>query len=66
MNIIETKDLVRYFSASRAVAGLDLQVPQGSIFGLLGENGSGKTTLHGSKSRIPATCRTTVTTWPDS
>ena len=44
MNVIETEQLVRYFGAARAVAGLDLQVPQGSIFGLLGENGCGKTT----------------------
>jgi len=44
MNVIETSELVRYFGASRAVAGLDLQVPRGSIFGLLGENGCGKTT----------------------
>jgi ABC-2 type transport system ATP-binding protein len=44
MNVIQTEELVRYFGAARAVAGLDLQVPQGSIFGLLGENGCGKTT----------------------
>lgn len=44
MNVIETHDLVRYFGASRAVAGMELQVPAGSIFGLLGENGCGKTT----------------------
>jgi len=44
MNVIETHDLVRYFGAVRAVAGVDLAVPKGSIFGLLGENGCGKTT----------------------
>lgn len=44
MNVIETEKLVRYFGTTRAVAGLDLKVPQGSIFGLLGENGCGKTT----------------------
>ncbi len=44
MNVIETKGLVRYFGVSRGVADLDLQVPQGSVFGLLGENGCGKTT----------------------
>lgn len=44
MNVIETHELVRYFGACRAVAGIDLQVPKGSIFGLLGENGCGKTT----------------------
>ncbi|MBT4823338.1 MAG: ABC transporter ATP-binding protein, partial [Lentisphaerae bacterium] len=35
---------VRYFGATRAVAELDLHVPRGSIYGLLGENGCGKTT----------------------
>jgi ABC-type multidrug transport system ATPase subunit len=44
MNIIETKALVRYFLTTPAVDGLDLEIPKGSIFGLLGENGSGKTT----------------------
>lgn len=44
MNVIETKGLVRYYGASRGVADLDLQVREGSVFGLLGENGCGKTT----------------------
>lgn len=44
MNVIEVKELVRYFGIMRGVANLDLQVPQGSVFGLLGENGCGKTT----------------------
>jgi ABC-2 type transport system ATP-binding protein len=44
MNVIETCDLTRYFGAVRAVSGMDLSVPKGSIFGLLGENGCGKTT----------------------
>jgi len=44
MNVIETRGLTRYFAAKRAVRGLDLDVPQGCILGLLGENGSGKTT----------------------
>ena len=44
MNVIETCGLSRYFGAVRAVAGMNLTVPRGSIFGLLGENGCGKTT----------------------
>ncbi len=44
MNIIETRNLVRYFGTTPAVVELDLAVPQGSVYGLLGENASGKTT----------------------
>ncbi len=36
--------LVKEFGLSRALDSLDLEVPQGRIFGLLGPNGSGKTT----------------------
>ena len=32
------------FGAHTAVSGFDLEIPQGSIYGLLGPNGSGKTT----------------------
>ncbi|KPQ21735.1 MAG: ABC transporter, partial [Rhodobacteraceae bacterium HLUCCA24] len=31
--------------AKRALDGVDLRVPQGSVFGLLGPNGAGKSTL---------------------
>jgi ABC-2 type transport system ATP-binding protein len=41
---IETRGLTRVFGALRAVDNLDLAIPRGSIFGLLGPNGSGKTT----------------------
>jgi ABC-2 type transport system ATP-binding protein len=34
----------RYSGGQLAVDGLDLRVPQGSVFGFLGPNGSGKTT----------------------
>ena len=43
---IETRALAKtYAGGTRALAGIDLAVGQGSIFGLLGENGAGKTTL---------------------
>lgn len=41
---IETRKLSRRFGAQTAVAGIDLAVPRGSVFGFLGPNGSGKTT----------------------
>ncbi len=36
--------LVKNFGAKRAVDGVDISVPQGSIYGVLGPNGAGKTT----------------------
>ncbi len=42
--VIETTGLARRFGSVRAVDGIDLAVPQGSVFGFLGPNGSGKTT----------------------
>ncbi len=41
---IETRALTRDFGKLRAVDGLSLQVPKGTVFGFLGPNGSGKTT----------------------
>jgi ABC-2 type transport system ATP-binding protein len=41
---IETHGLTKQFGRQTAVAGIDLAVPTGSVFGFLGPNGSGKTT----------------------
>ena len=41
---VEAIDLVKDFGATRAVDGISLTVPAGSIYGLLGPNGAGKTT----------------------
>ena len=41
---IRTEALTRDFGALRAVDGLSLEVPAGSVFGFLGPNGAGKTT----------------------
>ncbi|MCL6729282.1 ABC transporter ATP-binding protein [Sphingomonas hankyongi] len=41
---VEAVDLVKEFGETRAVDGVSLAVPSGSIFGLLGPNGAGKTT----------------------
>jgi ABC-2 type transport system ATP-binding protein len=42
---IAARGLCRHFGAHRALDGLDLDVPAGSTYGLLGANGAGKTTF---------------------
>jgi ABC-2 type transport system ATP-binding protein len=41
---IEATGLVKTFGDTRAVDGVDLAVPSGSVYGVLGPNGAGKTT----------------------
>jgi ABC-2 type transport system ATP-binding protein len=41
---IETTGLVKVFGDNRAVDGVDLSVPAGTVYGVLGPNGAGKTT----------------------
>ena len=41
---IEASGLVKSFGDTRAVDGVDLAVPTGSVYGVLGPNGAGKTT----------------------
>jgi ABC-2 type transport system ATP-binding protein len=42
--VVETVGLTRYYGRTVGVEDLDLRVPAGEVFGLLGPNGSGKTT----------------------
>lgn len=42
--ILQTKGLTRKFQGQTAVDAIDIQVPEGCIYGLLGRNGAGKTT----------------------
>ena len=44
-DVIATRGLVKRFGRVTAVSGIDLRIPAGIRFGLLGPNGSGKTTL---------------------
>lgn len=43
-NALQFHGVVKCYGRLRALDGLDLEVPQGSIFGLVGSNGAGKTT----------------------
>jgi len=42
--VIETRGLRKRFAEAEAVAGIDLAVPAGGVYGFLGPNGAGKTT----------------------
>ncbi|MFN8620178.1 MAG: ABC transporter ATP-binding protein [Chloroflexota bacterium] len=42
--VLQVRGLTRRFGSATAVAGIDLDVAQGEIFGLVGPNGAGKTT----------------------
>jgi ABC-2 type transport system ATP-binding protein len=43
--VIQTENLVKYFDGRCVLDGIDLKVPEGCIYGLLGRNGAGKTTI---------------------
>ncbi|MGN0806390.1 MAG: ATP-binding cassette domain-containing protein [Candidatus Coproplasma sp.] len=44
MNAIEIRNLTKNFGDKQAVSDLNMTVPQGAIYGFIGENGSGKST----------------------
>lgn len=44
MNIISTHNLTKYYGKSRGIIDLNLELPEGEIFGFIGPNGAGKST----------------------
>ncbi|MEE8437596.1 MAG: ATP-binding cassette domain-containing protein [Candidatus Neomarinimicrobiota bacterium] len=42
--ILRTENLTKSFKGRKAVQGLSIEIPDGSVFGFLGPNGSGKST----------------------
>lgn len=44
MNLLELQQVSKNFGAKQVLNQLDLSVPEGSIYGFVGENGAGKTT----------------------
>src|SRR3989442_700415 len=42
---VRVEGVIKRFGPTVALSGVDLQVPEGAVFGLLGPNGAGKTTL---------------------
>lgn len=45
MSIIDCKHVSKHFGEKVALEDINLEIPEGGIFGLLGPNGAGKTTL---------------------
>ena len=43
--MVEVTGIAKSFGATRALDGVNLSVPKGTVLGLLGPNGAGKTTL---------------------
>ncbi len=44
-NVVEIRALSRRFGRAVALDRVDLDIPRGSVFGIVGENGAGKTTM---------------------
>lgn len=54
MNALTATGLHKRYASHHALRGLDMEIPDGSLFGLLGPNGAGKTTFIRIANRILA------------
>lgn len=61
--VIETKNLVKQYGTQKSVAGLNIHVQKGRIYGLLGRNGAGKTTTMKMLLGLTAPTSGEVTIW---
>ncbi len=43
--ILETRSLSKHYGRFKALDGMNMHIPKGAIYGLVGKNGAGKTTL---------------------
>lgn len=43
--ILETNQLLKKYGHTKVITNLDMHIPKGAIYGLIGKNGAGKTTL---------------------
>ena len=47
MPVLSLHNITKFYGSIRALNNVSLEVPEGSVFGILGPNGSGKTTMLG-------------------
>lgn len=47
MSVLSLQNVTKFYGSIQALNNVSLEVPEGSVFGILGPNGSGKTTMLG-------------------
>ncbi|HEY0677564.1 MAG TPA: ATP-binding cassette domain-containing protein [Chitinophagaceae bacterium] len=47
MSVLSIQNITKFYGSIQALNDVSLEVPEGSVFGILGPNGSGKTTMLG-------------------